>query len=101
MKKLPVLPFVTEVTLQAHVNPVKENVFIPLLSGNYLLNTYSTDDIVAETNSDGTRFRQSLHTTAVKYSQALWTMAPWKGLLYHEYGLKDTFIEGNMGSSRK
>lgn len=59
---------------------------------NCLLATYTTDDVIAKVEAEVTNFRQSKHTSAVRYSDVLCDKALRCSLFYDEARLK-TFIE--------
>lgn len=67
----------------------------------YLLRTYSTDDIIAEVEASLMRFTQGDRMNETDYAQALWTKALRCGTVYSEEHLKGLFIEGLHEPVRK
>lgn len=67
---------------------------------NYLLETYATDDVIAETDAEILRFTQPPTKSPTEYAEALWNKALRCDRVYDEYVLKGIFIEGLHESIR-
>lgn len=61
---------------------------------NYLLDTYAPDDIIAEAETDMTRFTQPSNKLLTEYAKALWNKELRCDTVYDEYVLNRIFIEG-------
>lgn len=55
---------------------------------------YATDESIAETKSDITRFPQLSNMTRFQYAEELMAKTLWFGDMYVNYALNETFIEG-------
>ena len=67
---------------------------------NYLLATYATDDVIAETVGDILSIRQGKGTTAADFAQTLYDKVLRCGNVYPESQLKGIFVEGLVESVR-
>lgn len=65
---------------------------------NYLLKTYATDEVIAETDTGINQFRQGDLISPPEYAQEWWTKALKCGTVYTEPKLTGLFIEGLHGS---
>lgn len=61
---------------------------------NYLLETYATDDVVAEDEADITNYEHPKSMSAMQYLQAMWKEALRCGQVYSDSRLKRVLIEG-------
>lgn len=57
------------------------------------LETYATDDVIAETGTDMMRFTQPSKKSPAEDEEALWNKAPRCDRVYDEYVFKDIFSE--------
>lgn len=67
---------------------------------NYLLETYVTDDVIAEINNDIMPYAQPVNKTPIEYAGILWSKALQCDCVYDDYVLKGIFIVGPIGSIR-
>lgn len=66
----------------------------------YLLNTYATDDMIAEGDACKTPFTQPLNESRIEYIEALWNKALRRQGKYDEYVLEDIYTEASLESIR-
>lgn len=60
----------------------------------YLLESYSTGDVIPDTDAEIMRFNQPLNETPIKYVEFLWAQALRCNLVYNGYELKSNLIKG-------
>lgn len=65
---------------------------------NYLLETFATDNIIAEAESDITSFEKPVGTTGTRHFEILFEKALRCGVVYNEPRLKEIFIESLRSS---
>lgn len=58
-----------------------------------MLETYTTDDVIAEANEDILRFTQLPNATPLQFHDAIWMKTLRVPHVYDEYMLKQTVIE--------
>lgn len=69
-------------------------------AGNYILKTYATGDVVAETVADLMHFTQPWNKSPLENSEALWNKALLRDRVYDEYVWNSIFIESLSESIR-
>lgn len=61
---------------------------------NYLLETHTTDDVIADINAENLRFTQLSDMMPIENLEALWSKVLHCNLLFDEYIQMGIFIEG-------
>lgn len=84
----------TALRSDSHKRQKKGAVAIHWEAVNYLLETYKTDEVIAETDADMVHLVQASNESSTDFANAMWNKALQCHRVYDEYELKGIFLEG-------
>lgn len=94
-----VLNFCIELQSKWHKHQKERTVPSYCETVNYLLKTYATDHIIAETDINMMRFSQPSSKSRTEYAEAHWNMVFRCNRVYDEYELRESLLRGYRNPS--